>query len=327
MRPHTLTAAKALSSAYLPISAVDRAGVPLRADDRSERRRSGCSATGSRIRGIPSRPPSRCARSGSTRSASSTSTCARLRRSSRRPLGAWPRIRSSATRAASASSARASSCRTRATKAAFDAKLAVGAKCHAALPGARAHRARDRRRHRAVPAVHRDAVGHRRDLREAAPRARRHARVGASASGCVVADSMNALARRAARGRSSPTCSGWVLPVVDDYRGWQAFRVALSPLWPFEQFRIEPGAACSSSASRARSRICCSSCSPRARACAKAAPGQCCGPRPAPRCSICTGRSRWAPRAPRSRERLLHLGLLVRAARVGRVPRPRPARR
>jgi hypothetical protein len=23
--------------------------------------------------------------------------------------------------------------------------------------------------------------------------------------------------------------------------GWQAFRVALSPLWPFEQFRIEPG--------------------------------------------------------------------------------------
>jgi hypothetical protein len=26
---------------------------------------------------------------------------------------------------------------------------------------------------------------------------------------------------------------GWILPVVDDYRGWQAFRVALSPLWPF----------------------------------------------------------------------------------------------
>jgi hypothetical protein len=34
---------------------------------------------------------------------------------------------------------------------------------------------------------------------------------------------------------------GWLLPVIDDYRGWQAFRVALSPLWPFEQFRIEPG--------------------------------------------------------------------------------------
>ena len=34
---------------------------------------------------------------------------------------------------------------------------------------------------------------------------------------------------------------GWWLPVADDYRGWQAFRVALSPLWPFEQFRIEPG--------------------------------------------------------------------------------------
>jgi hypothetical protein len=35
---------------------------------------------------------------------------------------------------------------------------------------------------------------------------------------------------------------GWALPVVDDYRGWQAFRVAFSPVWPFEQFRIDPGA-------------------------------------------------------------------------------------
>jgi hypothetical protein len=34
---------------------------------------------------------------------------------------------------------------------------------------------------------------------------------------------------------------GWLLPVVQDYRGWQAFRVAFSPIWPFEQFRIEPG--------------------------------------------------------------------------------------
>jgi hypothetical protein len=34
---------------------------------------------------------------------------------------------------------------------------------------------------------------------------------------------------------------GWVLPVVQDYRGWQAFRVAFSPIWPFEQFRLEPG--------------------------------------------------------------------------------------
>jgi hypothetical protein len=34
---------------------------------------------------------------------------------------------------------------------------------------------------------------------------------------------------------------GWVLPVVDDYRGWQAFRVAFSPVWPFEQFRIAFG--------------------------------------------------------------------------------------
>jgi hypothetical protein len=35
--------------------------------------------------------------------------------------------------------------------------------------------------------------------------------------------------------------AGWLMHVVDDYRGWQAFRVALSPLWPFEEFRIEPG--------------------------------------------------------------------------------------
>jgi hypothetical protein len=34
---------------------------------------------------------------------------------------------------------------------------------------------------------------------------------------------------------------GWWLPVARDYRGWQAFRVALSPLWPYEQFQIEPG--------------------------------------------------------------------------------------
>lgn len=34
---------------------------------------------------------------------------------------------------------------------------------------------------------------------------------------------------------------GWALPVVDDYRGWQAFRVAFSPVWPFEQFKLNPG--------------------------------------------------------------------------------------
>ena len=34
---------------------------------------------------------------------------------------------------------------------------------------------------------------------------------------------------------------GWALPVVDDYRGWQAFRVAFSPVWPFENFEIQPG--------------------------------------------------------------------------------------
>jgi hypothetical protein len=34
---------------------------------------------------------------------------------------------------------------------------------------------------------------------------------------------------------------GWVLPVVYDDRGWKAFRVALSPLWPYESFDIDPG--------------------------------------------------------------------------------------
>jgi len=34
---------------------------------------------------------------------------------------------------------------------------------------------------------------------------------------------------------------GWVLPVIDDYRGVHAFRVALSPLWPYEQFHIPAG--------------------------------------------------------------------------------------
>jgi hypothetical protein len=34
---------------------------------------------------------------------------------------------------------------------------------------------------------------------------------------------------------------GWVLPVIRDYRGAQAFRVALSPIWPYENFRIPAG--------------------------------------------------------------------------------------
>lgn len=28
----------------------------------------------------------------------------------------------------------------------------------------------------------------------------------------------------------------WFLPVIDDYRGWQAFRVALTPIVPYETF-------------------------------------------------------------------------------------------
>ena len=34
---------------------------------------------------------------------------------------------------------------------------------------------------------------------------------------------------------------GWALPVMDDYRGVHAFRIALSPLWPYEQFHIPSG--------------------------------------------------------------------------------------
>lgn len=38
---------------------------------------------------------------------------------------------------------------------------------------------------------------------------------------------------------------GWVLPVIEDeprvYRGMHAFRVALSPLWPYEDFHIPAG--------------------------------------------------------------------------------------
>jgi hypothetical protein len=39
-------------------------------------------------------------------------------------------------------------------------------------------------------------------------------------------------------GAALANLAGWALPVIDKYRGWEAFRVALSPLWPYEQFRI-----------------------------------------------------------------------------------------
>jgi hypothetical protein len=32
---------------------------------------------------------------------------------------------------------------------------------------------------------------------------------------------------------------GWVLPVIEDFRGYHAFRVAMSPIWPYEEFRID----------------------------------------------------------------------------------------
>lgn len=34
---------------------------------------------------------------------------------------------------------------------------------------------------------------------------------------------------------------GWVLPAVYNEAGWRAFRAALSPLWPYEGFKLDPG--------------------------------------------------------------------------------------
>lgn len=34
--------------------------------------------------------------------------------------------------------------------------------------------------------------------------------------------------------------NGWLLPVAGGRPGWQAFRVALSPLWPYEGTRFDP---------------------------------------------------------------------------------------
>jgi hypothetical protein len=34
---------------------------------------------------------------------------------------------------------------------------------------------------------------------------------------------------------------GWVLPAVYGEAGWRAFRASLSPLWPYEGFKLEPG--------------------------------------------------------------------------------------
>jgi hypothetical protein len=33
---------------------------------------------------------------------------------------------------------------------------------------------------------------------------------------------------------------GWVLPAIQDFRGWSAFGVALSPLWSAKDFQDEP---------------------------------------------------------------------------------------
>lgn len=34
---------------------------------------------------------------------------------------------------------------------------------------------------------------------------------------------------------------GWLQPAVYNEAGWRAFRAALSPLWPYEGFRLDPG--------------------------------------------------------------------------------------
>jgi hypothetical protein len=34
---------------------------------------------------------------------------------------------------------------------------------------------------------------------------------------------------------------GWALPAVYGERGWRAFRAALSPVWPYEGIRLDPG--------------------------------------------------------------------------------------
>ena len=134
----------------------DRAGVSLRADDCRRAGRWASSATASRTRGIRSARRSRCGRCKSTRSASSTSTCARSARSSRSSLAA---LASHPLVGDTRGIGLVGACelvQNKKTKAAFDAKRAVGAKCMAALPGAGADRARDRRRDRDVSAVHRD---------------------------------------------------------------------------------------------------------------------------------------------------------------------------
>src|SRR5262245_3696088 len=93
-----------------------------------------------------------------------------------------------------------------------------------------------------MPAVHRDRRADRGHLRSSGPRPRRHTRVGEQGTTAVTG----------ARGWMSRSLVfvlaavvahvlGWILPVIDDYRGVHAFRVALSPLWPYEDFHIPAG--------------------------------------------------------------------------------------
>ena len=212
--------------------------------------------------------------------------------------------------------------RDKATKAAFDAKLAVGAKCMQLCQEHGLDRARDRRRHRAVPAVHRDAGRRRRDLHEAAPRARRHARVGEAREAAVVSrTAMNAsravLARRDRRQRAR---LGAARRPRRSAAG-QRFGVALSPLWSVRGLSGRARSGCSSSASASALTNVLFVVLAGARSCAAArrkvvlwAAAAATLLEPA------LGRSRWSPSAA-TRERLFHLGLLVRAARAGGVSR------
>ena len=138
MRPHTLTAAKALSSAYLPISAVI---VPefLYEPMIEASGEVGLFGHGFTYSGHPVAAAVALRALGIYEERKLYEHVRKIApQFQATPLVAWPGIRSSATRAASASSARASSCRTRARRPRSTRKLAVGAKCMQLLPRARA---------------------------------------------------------------------------------------------------------------------------------------------------------------------------------------------
>ena len=113
---------------------------------------------------------------------------------------------------------------------------------------------------------------------------------------------------------------GWVLPAVQDFRGWSAFGVALSPLWSAEDFQDEPVWLLILIVGSALTNVL-----------FVGLAGAVLARRPAQGRALGRGGGDLARpalgdhdgvRPPLSRARLLHLGLLVRAARVGGVSRP-----